>query len=99
MADRRRAGGGQRAHGARPAAVRGTARGGGLPGRPGAVRLTRLHLPPGEVHSWCVPLDVPPETSAVFYATLTDEELERSARLRFERERRRFIVAHGALHD
>ncbi len=50
-----------------------------------------------EVHSWCVSLDVPPETSAGLYATLTNDERNRSARLRFERDRRRFVVARGVL--
>src|SRR6266567_2635837 len=50
------------------------------------------------VQCWCVRLDVapPPET---YYATLSDDERNRSARLRFERDRRRFVVAHGALRD
>jgi len=52
-----------------------------------------------EVHSWCVSLDVPPETSAGLYATLTSDERNRSARLRFERDRRRFVVAHGVLRE
>jgi len=50
-----------------------------------------------EVHTWCVSLDVPPDTSGDLYATLTSDERNRSARLRFERDRRRFVVAHGAL--
>jgi 4'-phosphopantetheinyl transferase len=56
-----------------------------------------VQLALGEVHSWSVPLDVPPETSAGLYATLAGDERNRSARLRFERDQRRFIVAHGAL--
>ncbi len=55
------------------------------------------HLASGEVHSWCVRLDVPSETTADFYATLSSDERNRSARLRFERDRQRFIVAHGVL--
>src|SRR5437773_3599671 len=58
-----------------------------------------LQLASGEVHSWCARLDVPPETSARLYATLTPDERIRSARFRFERDQRRFIVAHGVLHD
>ena len=50
-----------------------------------------------EVHSWCVSLDVSRETCAALYATLASDERNRSARLRFERDRRRFVVAHGAL--
>lgn len=52
-----------------------------------------------DVHTWCVSLDVPPDTSAVLYATLSQDERNRSARLRFERDRQRFIVAHGVLRD
>ncbi len=58
-----------------------------------------FQLASDEVHSWCARLDVPPETSAGLYATLTGDERNRSARLRFERDRRRFIVAHGVLHE
>jgi 4'-phosphopantetheinyl transferase len=52
-----------------------------------------------EVHSWCAILDVPPETSARLYATLTPDERTRSARFRFERDQQRFIVARGVLRD
>lgn len=51
------------------------------------------------IDSWSVRLDVPPETSAGLYATLSDDERHRSARFRFERDRQRFIVAHGVLRD
>jgi len=63
-----------------------------LTGRP-------IQLAPGEVHSWCATLDVPPETSARLYSTLTTEERSRSARFRYDCDRRRFIVAHGVLRD
>lgn len=53
----------------------------------------------GEVHTWCASLDVPPETSARLYAILAFDERNRSARFRFERDRRRFTVAHGILRD
>ncbi len=51
----------------------------------------------GEVHSWCVSLDVPSETSAGLYATLSQDERDRSARFRFARDRQRFVAARGAL--
>lgn len=53
----------------------------------------------GEVHSWCVALDASPETSAGLYTTLSGEEQDRSSRFRFERDRRRYVVAHGALRE
>ena len=52
-----------------------------------------------EVHIWCASLDVPPETSARLYATLSPDERSRRARFRFEHDRQRFIVAHGVLRD
>ena len=58
-----------------------------------------FQLASDEVHSWCASLDVPPETSARLYATLTSDERTRSARFRFERDRQRFIVARGVLRD
>lgn len=58
-----------------------------------------VHLRSNEVHSWCVSLDVSPEACARLDATLTRDERSRSARFRFERDRRRFIVAHGVLRE
>jgi len=40
-----------------------------------------FQLASDEVHSWCASPDVPTETSARLYATLTPDELTRSARL------------------
>lgn len=59
----------------------------------------RVHLPRDAVHCWYVDLAVPPETEARCYATLPDGERRRSARFRFDRHRRRFVVAHGVLRD
>lgn len=60
----------------------------------GSVQLTS-----GEVHSWGVSLDVSAETYARLESTLACDERSRSARFRFERDRRRFIVARGALRE
>src|SRR5206468_8457827 len=45
----------------------------------------------------CASLDVPPETSARLYATLTPDERRRGARVNFVRDRQRFIIARGVL--
>src|SRR5437773_665542 len=58
-----------------------------------------FQLASDEVHSWCASLDVPPETSARLYATLTPDERTRSARFQFERDQQRFIVARAVLRD
>src|SRR5437899_7045594 len=58
-----------------------------------------FQLASDEVHSWCASLDVPLETSARLYATLTPDERGRSARFQFERDQQRFIVARGVLRS
>ena len=52
-----------------------------------------------EVHCWSVSLDAPPNTLAGLLATLTRDERDRAARLRFERDRRRFVVARATLRE
>ena len=54
-------------------------------------------LNPGEVHTWCVDLDVASDARARLQAVLTPEELTRSERFRFDSDRRRHIVSHGVL--
>jgi 4'-phosphopantetheinyl transferase len=67
--------------------------------RGGPRAAPTLQLAPGDVHVWCAGLNVEPETSARLYATLTPAERNRSARFHFERDRQRFIIAHGVLRD
>lgn len=45
------------------------------------------------------PLDPGPQTLAALAATLSDAERERARRLRFHRDRRRFIVARARLRE
>jgi 4'-phosphopantetheinyl transferase len=52
-----------------------------------------------EVHCWSIPLEASPNTLAVLFETLTDDERARAGRLRFERDRRRFIVARATLRE
>ncbi|MDQ1069078.1 4'-phosphopantetheinyl transferase family protein [Streptomyces canus] len=50
-----------------------------------------------EVNVWTVPLNGPPATVATLSRILSAGEVERADRCRFENDRRRFIIAHGAL--
>ncbi len=67
--------------------------------RPQSPGAAPFRLGTGEVHTWCATLDVAPEMSAGFYTTLSLEERNRCARFRFERDRQRFIAAHGVLRE
>ena len=58
-----------------------------------------LDLAPDEVHCWSVPLGVPAGAFPGLFETLTQDERDRAARLRFERDRRRFVVARAALRE
>jgi 4'-phosphopantetheinyl transferase len=58
-----------------------------------------LQLASDEVHTWCVSLDVPPETSSRLYATLAPDERSKASRFRFDRDRQRFVVARGVLRE
>lgn len=49
------------------------------------------------VDVWTVPLDGPPATVAALSRILSRREAERGGRCRFETDRRRFVIAHGAL--
>ena len=54
-------------------------------------------LGPDEVHVWRVSLARPPFPLDLLWRQLNSSETERAQRYRFERDRRRFIVARGML--
>lgn len=58
-------------------------------------------VPPlgANVHVWAVELDDANFDASVWHARLSSEEQARAARFKFDRDRRRFIVAHAALRD
>ena len=58
-----------------------------------------FRLEPDDVHCWRVGLEVSPETTMALYFTLAPDERKRCSRFRNHRDRRRFIVARGALRD
>jgi 4'-phosphopantetheinyl transferase len=58
-----------------------------------------LRVAQGEVHIWSASLDLPSESCERLYPTLSEDERSRSARFRFEHDRQRYLVAHGALRD
>ncbi len=60
--------------------------------RPGEARLKR-----SRIEVWSVALDVPAEQAAALEAVLSPDERARAGRFRFERHRRRFVVARGLL--
>ncbi len=57
----------------------------------------RLSLQPGEVHLWRVKLKAGEDTLLRLLAMLAEDERARGERFRFPHDRRRYIVAHGAL--
>jgi 4'-phosphopantetheinyl transferase len=62
--------------------------------RPGALSTT---VRPGYVHVWSVSLDVPRSMVSDGFETLSADERGRAARFHFDRDRRRFVCARGAL--
>src|SRR5205809_4227255 len=59
----------------------------------------QFELATNEARCWSICLDVSDQVMASHYAHLPSEERNRSARFRFEPDRRRFVVAHGVLRD
>ena len=56
-----------------------------------------LNLTPAEVHIWQAALDLPPDRVERLCGLLSPAERAKAERFHFERDRRRFIVAHGTL--
>ncbi len=56
-----------------------------------------LELKTDEIHVWCASLDQPVTLFYKFIQTLSTDERIRAERFHFERDRRRFIIAHGIL--
>jgi 4'-phosphopantetheinyl transferase len=54
-------------------------------------------LRPDEVHVWSTDLDRPPEIVGELRAVLSDDELERARRFRFDRDRNRYTVGRATL--
>lgn len=50
-----------------------------------------------EVHVWRASLDEPPSQIDSFLHTLAPDERTRAERFHFQRDRERFIIAHGVL--
>lgn len=54
-------------------------------------------LADGAVHVWALALDEPAAAPERWWASLSADERARAERFRFERDRRRFVAAHGQL--
>lgn len=58
-----------------------------------------LQLQSHRVDIWRVHLDLPPDPAKRLESTLSSDEAEHAARFHFEKDRSRFILAHGCLRD
>lgn len=58
-----------------------------------------MRLGRDQVHCWHTSLDLAPATLARLQSTLSSAERARGERFRFERDRRRYIAAHGVLRQ
>jgi 4'-phosphopantetheinyl transferase len=65
----------------------------------GGAAFTLLLPSSNTVHVWAGPLDVPDSDLAAFKNALSLRDLDRAGRFHFERDRNRFIVAHGWLRQ
>ena len=58
-----------------------------------------LRLQPRQVDIWRVHLKLPADALRALQETLSEDETGRAARFHFQRDRERFIAAHGGLRD
>lgn len=63
------------------------------------ISPTYLRLSENEIHVWRASLQVELSVFHALYQMLSEEEVKRAERFHFERDRRRFIVAHGILRS
>lgn len=56
-----------------------------------------MTLPDGDVRIWSISLDASAASVTAYGLTLAEDEANRARRFWVERDRRRFVVAHGAL--
>src|SRR4030095_2678320 len=56
-------------------------------------------ISPDEVHLWSIPLEQPDDLVARLIETLSPDKRARASRFVFSRDRRRFVVARGALRS
>ncbi len=59
---------------------------------------SNLHLEHNVVHVWLAHLVQEPLTIGNLYSLLSEDEQVRAAKFYFERDRQRYIIAHGILH-
>ena len=57
----------------------------------------RLHVVPGTLYLWSVPLDLPDRRVGEWESLLSEDERNRAARFVLVHDQRRYIVAHAAL--
>jgi len=61
--------------------------------------LTRLDLGTNEVHAWLIDVEADDSVIAELGAVLSTEEHSRCMKFRFQADRRRYLVSHGALRQ
>ncbi len=61
------------------------------------IPVSKLALPSNEVHIWHASVEVSETCLKRLIIFLSEDEVKRSNRFHFERDRKRFIVAHGLL--